>query len=243
MTVNPVMYDDAATGELPEGAYAYAAYVDGYANFADVVRAHPGAHHLSVTIAGNRAQAADYERGAMGLDAAPGWHRRMTAAGYYRPVHYTMASQLDALESELGSAGIPRGSYRLWSAHVDAGEHFCGPGSCGYGRTGADATQWTFTALGRELDQSTLRPDFFAGRPAGQWIKPHYWRWTADGGNSLAGIAARRSTTAAVIAAHTMAKDSPLDDVNRKAFKEYEQGPKGTGRLMPAGLVYYTWHK
>jgi peptidoglycan hydrolase-like protein with peptidoglycan-binding domain len=61
--------------------------------------------------------------------------------------------------------GFARASYRLWSAHYGAGEHICGPSSCGLVSMDCDGTQWTNAALGRNLDQSLLVAGFFGASP------------------------------------------------------------------------------
>jgi hypothetical protein len=67
-----------------------------------------------------------------------------------------------------------RAAVRLWSAHYGLGEHICGPNSCGQLSIDADGTQWTSTAMGRNLDQSLLRTDFFGvpkpPPPPADWV-------------------------------------------------------------------------
>jgi len=50
---------------------------------------------------------------------------------------------------------------RLWSAHYGFGEHICGPASCKLVPVEVDGTQWTNSALNRNLDQSLLLENFF----------------------------------------------------------------------------------
>ena len=65
----------------------------------------------------------------------------------------------------LASAGIPRASVRLWSAHYGAWEHICGPSTCNMVSVAMDGTQWTSEAMGRDLDQSVLLASFFGTLP------------------------------------------------------------------------------
>lgn len=65
----------------------------------------------------------------------------------------------------LDQAKIARADVRLWSAHYGFGEHICGPSSCGLVPIEMDGTQWTNTALGRNLDQSSLLENFFTTSP------------------------------------------------------------------------------
>ena len=161
------MYDTSQNGQFPPDAQAYAAYVDGGAgdqpNYQHVVSAYPGAHHLSIALfADHDADALDVEPGASAPADIPGWYSRQVARGIQRPVIYASASTMnDEILAVLSLAGIPRAKTRLWTAHYGAGEHVCGPGSCGDLCVGADGTQWTDNAMGRVLDQSLLLGDFF----------------------------------------------------------------------------------
>lgn len=160
------MFDTAQNNQFPAGAAAYAGYVDGgigdQPNHAHVVSAFPAAHHLSIALfAGHDADALDVEAGAAGPSDIPGWHSRQVRRGITRPVIYASAYAMNAgVLPVLASAGIARASVRLWTAHY-AGEHICGPASCGALRVSADGTQWTSNAMGRVLDQSLLLEGFF----------------------------------------------------------------------------------
>jgi hypothetical protein len=66
----------------------------------------------------------------------------------------------------LSSAGIPRASVRLWTAHYSGQAHICGPRTCEALSIPADGTQWTSSAMGRVLDQSLLLDSFFGTPPA-----------------------------------------------------------------------------
>jgi len=165
------LYDTIQNGQFPAGAAAYAGYVDGgigdQPNYAHVVNAFPGAHHLSIALfPGHDADALDVEAGAARPSDIPGWHARQVKRGIARPVIYASAFTMNEdVLPVLSSAGIARSSVRLWSAHYD-GEHICGPRpSCGALRVNADGTQWTSSAFGRVLDQSLLLDSFFTASP------------------------------------------------------------------------------
>lgn len=163
------MYDTSLNDQFPAGAAAYAGYVDGgignQPNYAWLVSAFPGAHHMSITLFDADADAADVENGAMTPAEVPGWHARQVARGVARPVIYASAFTMNEdILPVLSSAGIARPSVRLWTAHYD-GEHICGPGSCGALSVDADGTQWTSAAMGRVLDQSLLLGNFFGTPP------------------------------------------------------------------------------
>jgi hypothetical protein len=161
------MYDTAYNDQFPAGAAAYAAYVDGgignQPNYAYIVSAFPKAEHLSIALfSGNNADVLDVESGASEPAAVPGWYARQVARGIKRPVIYASASAMNAsILPVLRQAAIARASTRLWTAHYGAGEHICGPGSCGALSVNADGTQWTSSAGGLVLDQSLLLSNFF----------------------------------------------------------------------------------
>ena len=162
------MFDTAFNDQFPAGAAAYAGYVDGHVgnqpNYAYVTRAFPKAEHLSVALsASDNADALDVEAGAATASDIPAWHGRQVARGIRRPVIYASVSTMNGSVLEvLREAGIPVAGTRLWSAHYGAGEHICGPRSCGSLSVDADGTQWTSSARGLVLDQSLLLGTFFS---------------------------------------------------------------------------------
>jgi hypothetical protein len=163
------MWDDITVSALPTGgSYAYAGYVDGmWPTFKTLQARFPGHRLLSIAVfSSDNAECLDIERGDASNSDAPGWFERQVACGVFRPVLYTQASNLKSLELEMRAHHVPRGCYRLWSAHYTCKAHLCGPKSCGYGLSEADGTQFTSTALGINLDRSLLLPDFFDTRPA-----------------------------------------------------------------------------
>lgn len=167
------MYDTALNNQFPGGADAYAAYVDGgvgnQPNYGYVVSAFPKAFHLSVTIFGNDADCADVEAGAMGVGGLTVWVARQVARGVRRPVIYASVSTMEsAVRPVVAALPGARAAVRLWTAHYQSvlGPHICGPSTCGQLGVDADGTQWTDSALGRVLDESLLRGDFFGSAPA-----------------------------------------------------------------------------
>jgi len=162
------MFDTTLNDQFPAGAAAYAAYVDGgigdQPNYAYITSAFPDAQHLSIALfPGDNADALDVEAGASAPSDVPGWYARQVQRGIWRPVVYASASTMNnAILPVLSQAGISRAGTRLWTAHYGAGEHICGPDTCGELSVGADGTQWTSSAMGLVLDQSLLVDDFFA---------------------------------------------------------------------------------
>lgn len=171
MTGNLTMYDSPYNSQFPPGGDAYAAYVDGSVgdqpNYQYIVSAFPHASHLSIAVfASDDADCLDVEYRAATPSDVPGWHARQKARGAVRPCVY---ASVDAMEAQvlpvITGAHIARSAVRLWTAHYGAGEHICGPRSCGRLSLEADGTQWADTAGGRTADQSLLAADFF-GAPA-----------------------------------------------------------------------------
>lgn len=180
MTGMLTMYDSAFNSQYPPGAAAYAAYVDGgigsQPNYGYIVATFPAAHRLSIALdPAHNADALDIEPFAAKVASAAGWYARQKARGIARPCLYASASTMESfIVPAVGAAQIARAEVRLWSAHYGAGEHICGPGSCGAMSIDADGTQWTDRALGRDLDQSLLRDDFFGAptpHPTANWTE------------------------------------------------------------------------
>jgi hypothetical protein len=166
ITVTMTMYDAVDVSALPPGADAYAGYLDGaFQTFAELRRRFHGngTHLLSVAVfASGTADCLDIEAGDATNAEAPGWVKRQLAGGAGRPCLYTSVSNMDVLVAALTRAGVGRAGVRLWSAHYGQGRHICGPGTCGLSRHACDGTQWTDAALGRSLDESLLRTNFFS---------------------------------------------------------------------------------
>lgn len=159
------MFDSVTVSELPSGsAYAYAGYIGGNWPTYNAVKAKfPGHQVLSIAVnASETAQALDVEAGDATAGQAPGWYSRMKAAGVSRPCFYASISNMQQVINALEDDGIARSSFRLWSAHYSGSSHVCGPSSCGESRIAMDGTQFTDTAMGRNLDESLLVADFFS---------------------------------------------------------------------------------
>ena len=159
------MYDADQNSQFPKGAAAYAAYVDGriadQPNYGWIVANFPAAHHMSISVLDNNADCLDIENGAAtDADAMP-WYKKQRAAGVARPVFYCSASAMAGLLEAISS--LSRSDYRLWSAHYGAGEHICGPHTCGLVSVDVDGTQWADHVGNLNADQSLLNDDFFGG--------------------------------------------------------------------------------
>jgi hypothetical protein len=178
------MFDGITNSEFPPNPEAVAGYIDGergdQPNAASLAQQFPHAHHLSIALdPAHDADCLDIEDGAADPESAAAWFLRQKARGVARPCLYAAVSEMEALVwPAMVAAGIDRQAVRLWSAHIEAGQHICGPKSCGELSTDADGTQWSFSAVidgePRNLDQSLLLPDFFGApvppKPPADWV-------------------------------------------------------------------------
>lgn len=155
------MADAINVGNLPPGMDAYAGYVNGnWPTYPQVVSKFPTALHLSIAVnATADGDCLDIENGdATNAQAGP-WVARQRNKGAKRPCVYTSLANAQALIATLDGVGIPRHSYRLWTAHYTNHSHICSP-ACGLGFTDiADGTQWT--DHGGTYDESLLEDTFF----------------------------------------------------------------------------------
>ncbi len=174
-----VMFDSITLKEIPESAPAVAGYTGGnWPTYRELRGRFPKSKLLSIAIQSSEdADVLDIEPGNATPADAPGWVRRQLRVrrevaagkaernGLYnvdRPVLYASASQMAEVLRELDAADIPRELVLIWTAHYTFTPHICGPTTCGELAEEADGTQWTDHAMGRNLDQSLLRPGFFA---------------------------------------------------------------------------------
>jgi hypothetical protein len=172
------MYDSVTVGEVPPNPQAVAGYVDGmWPTFDPLVWRFPQARHLSIAVnAGADAECLDIERGDATPVQAPQWVRRQQDRKVARPVIYCDLASTTQVLAALSAAGIAREAVRLWTAHYTNVPHLCSP-ACGFGFSApADATQYTSSALGRNLDASVCADSFFtvASDPY------HYDRYPAE---------------------------------------------------------------
>ena len=156
MTQVIVQYDSIVPSQIPSNAVAVAGYVGGnWPDYSILVQRFPLARHKSVAVnAFEDADILDTENGDAVPEQAPSWFRRQKARGLKLPGVYADASTMPSVVAQLEAAGITRSEYVMWVAHVEAEPvpPF---------EQGADAVQWTFNALGRDLDQSQCLPSFW----------------------------------------------------------------------------------
>lgn len=166
------MYDCVDPATIPVDAPAVAGYTGGkWPTYHELGDLFPHAKKVSIAIAAREdADALDCEPGDARPEDAPDWaarqlHRRQSDPDFYnldKPYIYCSISDVAEVRSRLRSADLLE-QVGIWSAHVGQGEHICGPTTCGW--PGVDEsvglTQWTWTALGLNLDQSVLGPHVF----------------------------------------------------------------------------------
>lgn len=167
MAKQVLMFDDVTVGLLPAGAFAYASYGDGrYVNAAAIKAKFPQAKVLVIDVEANYhvGDCLDIENGDATNAEAAGWfkvregHTQLTP----KPVLYTSASNVDALNKAMTAVGVARNRYFIWSAHYTGTAHICGPGQCQYNQADADATQYTNRAQSKSLDESLVNEYIFA---------------------------------------------------------------------------------
>jgi len=159
-----LMFDSVDTTQVPTTAVAVAGYVGGHwPTYATLAAKFPRAHRLSIAVnASEDAECLDVEAGDATIEQASPWVKRQLARGVKRPVVYTSVSQAKTLLDALKASGITRSQVRLWTAHYTYKAHRC-TSACGFGFAAvADATQYSNSALGKNLDVSLCVPSFFS---------------------------------------------------------------------------------
>lgn len=239
-------FDTAYNDQFPPDPQAVAAYVDGgigdQPNFAWACNAFPHAEHLSIALDPvHDAIALDIENGAATPESAAAWYFRQVVRGVVRPVLYASAYTMEtAVVPAVTAAGIARPHVRLWTAHYGAGEHICGPRSCGALSIDADGTQWRDDALGRSLDQSLLLADFF-GTPAPPSPAPN-WQEAAlkalpvisQGSTDVQAVRTLQGLLCA--RGHTVTVDGAFGPATKAALVEFQKlrGLSPDGAVGPA---------
>jgi hypothetical protein len=242
-----VMYDDASVGQfsgLTAAADVFAGYIDGYVTFPWLVANRKGHKLVSISIHGGAANCLDIENGAASIPMIPSWlaAARKRTLETSVPVLYCAAGQSQSVINEALAHGFKRTEFLLWSAHVGHGEHICAPNACGYPQ--ADGTQWTWTALGRSLDQSLLSSDFFGPVKPVVAPKPAFYTKVSTGTVSLYQVAEGRKGKGSVYAEldHIVyLSTAHLGSGNLHDFTRYLAN--GVKTVMPKGLVYLTTNK
>jgi peptidoglycan hydrolase-like protein with peptidoglycan-binding domain len=160
--------------------YGYGGYFNGpFANLTSIRKRFPGKPVMGYATRienSHGADAVDCEPGTLSssfrgnADGAVRFIREWTGGSglFHKPVVYVMGSWAAQLEDSLAAAGIGRDKYYLMTAHY-AGEHYCGPATCGLGRSPADATQ--YLAAG-PFDRSCFHSFMFIALSGGGAVPP-----------------------------------------------------------------------
>jgi len=175
------MFDTTTVEDVPNEPQAVAGYVGGlYPTYVQLVERYPRAYHLSIAVTAEEdAECLDVERYDATPSEAPAWARRQLARGVRRPVLYASLSTMPVVLSLLRADGLQLAAVRIWTAHYTQQPHICGP-ACGFGLdVAADATQWTSSAINRNLDESLCRDTFFGPPPPPP--DPYRYQWYGEG--------------------------------------------------------------
>jgi len=161
-----VMYDAIEPGLIPHGGDVVAGYVGGrWPTFTngELARYAHGRREISIAVdAALDADALDIEKSDATSQQAVAWTKHMFGYGRPRPVLYRNLDRVASLIDVMNAGGVPRGDYRIWSAHWGDGPHVCTSARCTPGWAGrvwtADGTQWDSSS---SYDESWLKADFF----------------------------------------------------------------------------------
>lgn len=161
-TASVIMEDDTDPRQFTPGCEAYAGYTASSSFYnMPAVRAYAtsqGARSFSYApVVDATADALDMEPGNVGAGSFPAFWRAKGGKNVYG---YGSASWVSQIIGAAAAAGISRSQYKIVSAHY-IGQHICAPATCGYPQ--ADATQFTSTYLGRNLDATMCSDGFFTG--------------------------------------------------------------------------------
>lgn len=237
-----VMFDSTDLGQIPADAACVAGYVGGrWPTAREIPHRFPRARLLTIAVtAAEDAETLDIETGDATPADAAGWFERQRRRGVPRPCLYASASVMAAVVAAIRAAGIERGAVRLWSAHYTHSPHICGPKTCGAVSLDVDGTQWTDKALGRNLDLSLLRGDFFAvpAPPARPPTVRQPRPWTTAGQSTLAELAAGQRTQPSTILRLTAEKSPGAVYAPEVAsyLNSVFRGEVDPKHPMPAGL-------
>lgn len=180
---NIFQFDDVTVSLIGPGAKAVLGYTDGrYVNRSLMLATFPKALHTFLTVTGLdfTADGVDSEAGDAPISQVVAFMLEKRKQGK-RGVAYTFLAQFEEMYQAILAAGIPRDEMILLCAHVTGVPHICGP-ECGYGlSTRVDATQYTFTAEGRSLDESLCTPAYFKRDLVPPKPKdPHHYHWFGE---------------------------------------------------------------
>lgn len=164
--------------------------------------------------ADNDGDVLDCEAGDATPDEVAAWVERQLARGVKRPGVYSSVSEWPAIFAALARAGIHRSEILVWTAHYNGQRHICSAACNNFGFTDvADATQWTSTALRRNLDESVCQVWFFNVKGKSN---PHYGWYDTN-----IGLDGKVWDSRAIVEAYDKLRDRPLSRIipNRPKLK------------------------
>lgn len=149
------MYDNVTLSLIPNMPHAVGCYRNGrFANEEEARRRFPHARILPISVEGRVAcDCYDIEQGDYTPDDVPELFKIAREAGVWRPCFYAQLSGImPAVRQKLSTVVAKREDVRLWVAYYNEQPDL---------PSWADAHQFTDRALGRSLDESICRSDFF----------------------------------------------------------------------------------
>ncbi len=161
MTALITQYDSIVPSTIPSDAVAVAGYVGGsWPDYSILVALFPKARHKSVCVSADEdGDVLDIEHGdtePTNTQAIVTWYKRQKARGLERPDLYADESDMPTVVAGMTASGIPESEYDQWMAWLGAAVL----------PAGVKARQYTFTALGRNLDASICDPAFWSSTPS-----------------------------------------------------------------------------
>jgi hypothetical protein len=151
------MFDSTEVGSFPSSLRptdVVAGYVDGaWQTFLPLKKRFPNHKVVSITVFGNKGRCIDIEPGNAKPVDAPRWVRERHAEGVKRPVVYADRSEMLEILRLLEADHIKRDEYYVWVADPTQKPHI---------PDFADACQWNWSSMGKNLDESLCRPDFLS---------------------------------------------------------------------------------
>ncbi|MBV9805231.1 MAG: hypothetical protein JO130_18680 [Solirubrobacterales bacterium] len=166
-------YDSIEPDTIPADAEAVAGYVGGFwPDYSELCALFPNARHKSVCVnAFEDGDILDIENGDAVPVEYPGWHRRQKARGLALPGAYADESEMPSVIAAASDAGIAESEYVRWVAWLGIAVI----------PEGMHARQYTFSALGRNLDASVCEEGFWAPSPSPPARNAVHYSWFATG--------------------------------------------------------------
>jgi hypothetical protein len=149
-------------------------YANGrFANTTAAKAAFPQLRHVEYDVNGTRPDAdiLDIEKFDASPATFPGWAKNYKGS-LPLPAGYCSASLIAVVVSVMLDHGWKRDQFLIQSAHYGAGQHICGPGTCGFPQ--ADSTQWADKGRHGQNTDLTIYADHFFGPEPPPKPDPHY---------------------------------------------------------------------